>query len=216
MTQKATLKKTHDEGVIKYNCRFSLSAAPEGKKVHELLVCRDALFALGMVGVYPDGISFGNVSVRSDENPSQFIVTGTQTGHKKKLDTADLCTVTGYDIRRNTVSCEGPVAASSEALTHAMFYSLDEAIGAVIHVHSQPLWLRGQNTLPSTPSNISYGTPQIAHEVARLYETTRLKEVRVLVMAGHEDGILSFGSNLAEAKQALEDALRRLTICARL
>ncbi len=203
---------TRDDGVVKYNCHFTLSAAPSGKEVQELLACRDALFALGMVGVYPDGISFGNVSVRAAENPSQFIVTGTQTGHKKNLDTKDLCTVTGYDVRRNTLSCEGPVAASSEALTHAMLYSLDEAIGAVIHVHSEPLWLRAQNVLPSTPSDISYGTPRMAHEVARLYETTRLKEIRVLVMAGHEDGILSFGANLTEAKQALEDALNRLTI----
>ena len=44
-----------------------------------------------------------------------------------------------------------------------------------------------------------YGTPQMALEIKRLAEECFLRDHGILVMAGHDDGIITFGKNLAEA-----------------
>jgi ribulose-5-phosphate 4-epimerase/fuculose-1-phosphate aldolase len=167
------------------------------------------LFQAGLIGVYPDGIGYGNISVRGwDAKTGNFIITGTQTGHKPNLTAADFSVVTDYDIARNSVVCEGPVAASSEAMTHAAVYELDSRIGAVIHVHTRPLWQQGREFFPLTATEVAYGTPAMAAEMVRLYLGTRLPEIRVLIMAGHEEGVIAFGGSLAEAYATLAQALQ--------
>ena len=45
----------------------------------------------------------------------------------------------------------------------------------------------------------------MAQEMARLYRETTLESVRVLAMAGHEDGIITFGHTAEEAGAAEEE-----------
>jgi hypothetical protein len=52
--------------------------------------------------------------------------------------------------------------------------------------------------VPTTNPKVQYGTPEMYYEVIKLYDRTML-EKKILVMAGHEDGIISFGKNLKEA-----------------
>ena len=51
-----------DEGVTKYEVEWLEGDAPESRLVAGLIACRDRLFSTGFIGVYPDGIGFGNVS----------------------------------------------------------------------------------------------------------------------------------------------------------
>lgn len=192
-----------DEGVTKYECIYRVGSLPDVDSLDELIACRNRLFVRGLVGVYPDGISFGNVSFRPDAAARAFIVTGTQTGHKPKITAADLSLVVDYDIRENRVSCTGPVAASSESLTHAAIYALDARIRAVLHVHSQALWQGALGILPTTEKNVAYGTPAMAYEIRRLFAGIDCARPQVLAMAGHAEGIISFGMNFTEAEAAL-------------
>lgn len=200
-----------DEGVTKYECIFREAEPPPYAAVARLIAVRNELFNLGWIGVYPDGIGFGNASLRIHEEKN-FFITGTQTGYKAKLTENDICRVTGYDITRNRVECEGKVAASSESMTHAAVYALDSAINAVLHIHSRTLWQAGMDVLPTTAPGVAYGTPAMAAEMARLYAGSQLRETGVLIMAGHEEGVIAFGADLDAALSRLTIAAERLQI----
>ncbi len=197
-----------DEGVTKYEVEWLEGDAPESRLVAGLIACRDRLFSTGFIGVYPDGIGFGNVSEKPPGS-SGFFITGSQTGALPNLQPKHISRVVDYDIAGNRVVCAGAIQASSESLTHAAVYELDAAIGAVVHVHHRGLWLGAQNELPTTDPSLPYGTPAMAREMQRLFVSTNLKVVRVLVMAGHEEGCISFGTNLAEAELALQNVVSR-------
>ena len=132
-----------------------------------------------------------------------FVISGTQTGHIARTDESHYARVTRCDIPANRVHCEGPVQASSEALTHAAIYALDPAIGAVVHVHDAALWRDLGGRIPTTSGDVPYGTPEMAQEFRRLYEETDFPAVGVAVMGGHEEGLVSFGTDVAEAAERI-------------
>ncbi len=188
-----------DEGVIKFDCKWTKSPALEHAAISELNKWRRALFDAGLVGQCPDtGLGFGNVSMRSEPD-APFIISGTQTGHLADLTDAHYAQVTDYDIRDNRVSCQGPVKASSESLTHAAIYELDEAILAVVHVHSDTLWRDLRDSVATTNPDVSYGTPEMAEEFRHLYRDTDFASSEIAVMGGHDGGLISIGHDIATA-----------------
>lgn len=190
---------TLDEGYIKYTSRWTPGPAPDPDAALLLDTWRKPLFEAGLIGHYEDlDIGFGNISVRSG-TAGQFLISGTQTGHLESTDEQHYALVTAFDLDRNTVDCFGPVQASSEAMTHAAIYELDERINAIVHVHSEALWTKLRGEIPTTKPDIAYGTPEMAREFARLYADTDFRTSGIAVMAGHEEGLISFGRTLEEA-----------------
>jgi hypothetical protein len=57
--------------------------------------------------------------------------------------------------------------------------------------------------VPSTGYNVAYGTPEMARELVRLYRETEFAKEGVAQMAGHEDGVVSFGDTIENAAQRL-------------
>lgn len=190
---------TIDEGYIKYKSTWIEGPAPDVAVAQELESWRRPLIAAGLIGHYKElGIGYGNLSVRHGK-PGQFLISGTQTGHIATTNEMHYSLVTAYDILANTVTCIGPVQASSEAMTHAAIYELDPMIGAIVHVHSLRLWEKLLNKLPTTGADVAYGTPQMAAEFRRLFEQTEFGETGLAVMGGHEEGLVSIGRTLAGA-----------------
>ena len=93
----------------------------------------------------------------------------------------------------------GKISASSESMTHAAIYEASKKVNAVIHTHNTEMWKKLLNKVPTTAPGAEYGTPEIANEVKRLFNETDLMEKKIFVMAGHEDGVISFGKDLKEA-----------------
>lgn len=193
-------KIERDEGVIKFDCRHEDAVLTENQVPRELIRFRNALFDMNLIGVYPDGIGFGNISVRT---PEGFVISASQTGHIPQADATHFSVVTEYSISENWVRSRGALPASSESLTHAMVYEVFADCGAVVHVHSHKHWRALIGKLPTTSESVPYGTPEMASEIRRLACASDLAAQKVLVMAGHEDGILSFGKSLGEAVDAL-------------
>jgi L-ribulose-5-phosphate 4-epimerase len=192
-----------DEGYTKYICDWQRAPALPAAVVCDLNEWRNCLCDAGLVGYDEEhGVGFGNLSIRVDGG-EKFIVSGTQTGHIKSMDETHYSLVTAFDIDKNHVSCEGPVQASSEALTHAALYQLDEEICAIAHVHSLKLWQSLIHRVPTTAENVRYGTPEMAREFLRLYRETDLPGKGIAVMAGHEEGIISFGRTMEQAAQRI-------------
>jgi len=188
----------HNEtGSIKFHCNWIQSEAVDDKTITDINRWRDILFKHQLIGVYPNGIGYGNISIRL--RGQEFLISGTSTGHLEKLTTAHYSIVTGYDFPENHVTCKGPIKASAESLTHAAIYEMDPEINAIIHVHSKPIWESLLNKVPTTSVEVEYGTPEMALEMKRLFNTTKLIENKILVMAGHEEGVITFGRDLEEA-----------------
>jgi ribulose-5-phosphate 4-epimerase/fuculose-1-phosphate aldolase len=159
---------------------------------------RRKLLELRLIGADSKGVGFGNLSMR-DAATSNFYITGSATGGISELTAASCAKVVAYDFGRNWLRYEGSMIPSSESLAHAAIYESDASVGAVIHCHDLTLWTAILNQAPTTSKAVSYGTPEMAYEVMRLFRVTDVQSRRMLAMAGHEGGIISFGRDLEEA-----------------
>ncbi|MEG4319415.1 MULTISPECIES: class II aldolase/adducin family protein [unclassified Microcoleus] len=195
-----------DEGVVKYRCEWQEADSVAAEDIADLMDWRDRLHSWGLIGVYENNIGFGNISVRIG-NSCQFVISGTQTAHLPNLGPEFYCTVTEFNLEQNFLGCRGPVAASSESLTHAALYLHRDDVNGIIHVHNPQLWQQLLFKIPTTRKEIPYGTPQMALEMFRLFEEENLADRKILAMAGHEDGIICFGSTLDEAGKVLSAAI---------
>ena len=191
-----------DEGYIKYQCYWTREDSITSEEVRELNHWRSKLYKLGLIGEYSNGIGFGNLSRRL--NPQhQFIVTGTQTGAIADLTPQQYTKVTEFDWQQNYVRCSGAIKASSESLTHGALYAANPDVKAVIHIHSLNLWQQLLDVVPTTAPDCAYGTPEMAEEIIRLSQAMTTPSTRILVMSGHEEGIITFGKDLNEAGNTL-------------
>ena len=180
-----------DEGYVKFRCKWIETKPLPRKQIKELNRWRQKLYQLGLIGVYPDGIGFGNISIRIGRS-EQFIISGTQTGGVPRLTTAHYTKVIAGDFKYNCLTGEGPIEASSESLTHLAVYQADQSVKTVIHVHHKKLWKKLLGVVPTISKRISYGTPAMARGVLQLFKETDVKRLKVFVMAGHEEGVVSF------------------------
>jgi L-ribulose-5-phosphate 4-epimerase len=183
---------------IKFSCERVAAGITSFGGLAQLNACRRELRDLHLIGVDPNGIGFGNLSVRDDATDN-FYITGSSTGGIQELTLADCAKVVACDFKMNRVRYEGSALPSSESLTHAAIYESDATAGAVIHCHDSKLWAAVLNEAPTTSKTADYGTPEIANEIMQLFTRTNLRSRKIVVMAGHEGGIVTFGKDLQEA-----------------
>jgi len=186
------------EGYIKFSCNWEQCEIKIQEVAYSQLEAERArLFELGLIGMYPDGIGFGNISVR--KGGDSFIITGSATGQFNTLNQSHYSLVSEYSFANNSISCKGLTKASAESLTHAAVYEALPEVGAVVHVHCLWLWERLLNDYPTTSGEIEYGTPEMARAVQSLAAEMGRSDEKIIIMGGHREGILAFGKNLEEA-----------------
>lgn len=185
------------EGYIKFNCEWNQTDIQISPLLFQKLEeARTKLYQLELIGMYPDGIGYGNISTRIDS--STFLITGSATGQFEQLKPENYALVTGYNFAENSVYCTGQTKASAESLTHAAVYEVLPDVKAVVHVHCLWLWEKLLNNYPSTPTEVEYGTPEMAKAIQQQLTRMNLNE-KLIVMGGHREGILTFGGTLEEA-----------------
>lgn len=192
------------EGVIKYQLEYLPSEPCNEALLESIQQWRLTLFQLGLIGqdsARYGGLGYGNISIRHGDG---FIISGTQTGDLAVLTPEHYAIVERCDPVCNHIVASGPVKPSSEALTHGAVYALDHSVQAVIHIHSPEIWQkRAKLFLPETPADVPYGTSEMARAVKELWQEEALKLSPVFAMAGHQDGIMSFGKDMTEAGMPL-------------
>ena len=187
-----------EEGYIKFECILNKSSFDFPQNLYEEINSwRKKLYNKKLIGANPDGIGYGNISIRNGK--STFIITGTATGIKTALSIEDYVLITGYNLSKNQVICTGEKRASAETMSHAAVYEGNSGIEAIIHIHHLGLWEKLRDKLPTTSYEVEYGTPQMAYEIIRLFRETDVFYSKIFVMGGHKEGIISFGKNLNEA-----------------
>jgi ribulose-5-phosphate 4-epimerase/fuculose-1-phosphate aldolase len=183
---------------VKFTCEQAAAEITPFDGLAELNAYRRKLLQLRLIGVDANGIGFGNLSSR-DGATNNFYITGSATGGKPELTLTDCAKVEAYDFIQNWLRYRGSAIPSSESLTHAAIYESDPKTGSVIHCHDSKVWAALLNQAPTSSKAVDYGTPEMAYEVTRLFKATDVQSRKILVMAGHEGGILAFGRDLEEA-----------------
>ena len=187
------------EGVIKFNylCEDNTFRIP-GDVFDIINPVRLLLKEKDYLGQYPDGISYGNVSIR-DKESNEFYITASDTGKIDETKSEHYVKVIDCDLVNNLCHYKGKALPSSESLSHYIIYTYCTDAKAVIHIHSKALWLKLKNKVPTTSVDVEYGTIEMVNEIINLLKSTNLKNEKIMVMGGHEDGLISFGSSIEEA-----------------
>jgi len=197
---------------VKFTCERTNAEFTPFDGFAEFNAYRRQLRELRLIGVDSNGVGFGNLSVR-DGATKNFYITGSATAGISELTLADCAKVLAYDFERNWVKYEGSTVPSSESLTHAAIYKSKAIAGAVIHCHDSRSWAVILNQAPTTSKTVKYGTPEMAYEIMRLFRVTDLHSRKILAMAGHEGGIVSFGRDLEEAFAVLMHQRKEPSSC---
>ncbi|MDR0554319.1 MAG: S-methyl-5-thioribose-1-phosphate isomerase [Treponema sp.] len=206
--ERAAGSKKVGEGYVKYGAEHTYPAPAEAVPAEDaphwdaLNDARTTLHRLGLVGLTPQGVGFGNVSVRV--RGEEFLISGTATGAARTLGPHEYCLVRSFDPAANRVVTFGPVKASSESMTHGAIYRAAPAVRCVIHVHSRPIFdgmLRDR--YPATPAEVEYGTPEMAAAVEACVRAGGA-DAGVIVLTGHDEGVLSYGPSVGAALKLIE------------
>lgn len=191
-----------EKGIIKFECFHEFTKLDKTKEFSELIHFRNIAFQKGYIGVYPNGIGYGNISVKLGRG---FLVSGSATGMISKAGDGHFSIVEKWDTINNQLWCKGLVKASSESLTHAAIYENLPEVKAVLHLHSSELWEKHYSLLPSTSAQIVYGTPQMANAVMGLLLEQEYKNKGVFLMQGHQDGMFAFATSLEKTLQLIDE-----------
>ena len=187
------------DGSIKFTCYHTTERMVIPSDLFDPLNnWRNELWLKCLIGAYPDGIGYGNISVRIPHS-EQFYISGTSTGGIPELDQIHYPLVERCDPDLNTIWCRGLIKASAESMSHGAIYSSNAEVGAVVHIHNRQLWEKLIDVLPTTAKEVEYGTPEMAFEIRRIMTLPETLNQKVFVMGGHEEGIISFGKTVEEA-----------------
>lgn len=202
------MTKKLDEGVIKF--KFTLKKAPpldEGSYI-ELEKWRVILFKMKLIGEYSsEQVGYGNLSRKIAATDNEFIITGTQTGKFSNLSGLQYTKVIKCNLVKMNVKAAGPIAPSSESLTHFAIYNACPHINAIFHVHSNDLWqYMIDHGMDATSESISYGTLEMADEAKKCIGNNNSG---VFVMKGHQDGVISYGTSIEEAGKNILDIFKQ-------
>ena len=119
------------------------------------------------------------------------------------------CLVESYSLDRNEVWSMGGMDASSESMTHGAMYASNQGIHCVMHVHSRILFDRLlQSGTAATQASIPYGTPAMAHAVSQ-FARQQSSLPALLVMAGHDEGIIACGTHVGSVLDLIECTHRK-------
>jgi hypothetical protein len=195
------------DNYIKYQCILNSKQIEKFPEFEEINQVRFKLKNRNLIGVNPNGLSFGNISVRDGDN-ERFYITCSQTGDKEYLVADDFALVKKCDIDRNIVECDGLFPASSESMSHAALYDASPSIKAVIHIHSKELWNKYLYKSPTSPEDCEYGSPDLAHALRRIADQNIANTANgVIICAGHEDGIMIYSETLVSAERIIESLI---------
>lgn len=198
--------KQFEEGVIKFQYTIKKTSALSELEYIEIEKWRTILFRMGLIGEYEiEKVGYGNLSKRISED-HKFIITGTQTGKFPNLNGSQYTKIVKCNLEKMSVEAIGPIAPSSESLTHYAIYQKAKQVNFVFHVHHTELWnYMIAQKMDATPEHIDYGTKEMADFTASLIAQ---KKFGIFVMKGHQDGIVSYGETAEEAGKILLDTLK--------
>lgn len=202
------MTKIPSEGVIKFKYNLKLSSPLKESLYIDIEKWRAILFKMNLIGEYPtEEVGFGNISKRLETGSEEFIITGTQTGKHPHLTGGQYTHIKKCNLKKMSLDAIGPIAPSSESLTHYAIYSTCSQVNYIFHVHSKKLWnFMLDNDFLKTSKDIEYGTQEMALATKDCIED---KSSGIFAMEGHEDGIIAFATTAEAAGKVILDTVKQ-------
>lgn len=193
-----------DEGVVKFSYSHRRQNLSLGKQARNLINLRNSVFKKGYLAKREDGKASGSISIRSGKSNS-FLISGKQTGEVFNFTEKHICLVESFNLEAFSLISKGETKPGSEALIHALLCSLDRNIQCVVHITEPRLVSYTEmNPYPSTVE--TYGTVELLEQIKLIIKNKAIQNSSgILLMKGHQDGILSFAKKEAEAIQQIEE-----------
>ncbi len=202
------MANTANSGIIKF--RFNLKMSSPINEEHFLPIekWRIIFHKMNLIGEYKTtNVGFGNLSKRLLVGEEPFVITGTQTGHYPNLNGMQYCKVTKCNMTKLIIEAVGPIAPSSESLTHHAVYSKNPKINFVFHIHHIQLWnYMLKNKFPNTPEDIDHRS-QAMIEAAK--KCTQENEVGIFAISSSEGSVIAYGKNAEDAGKLILETLKK-------
>lgn len=183
------------------NCEWNEVELPAEVDIYDLNFWRTQLFNSDLIGFDGDHKGYGNISMRYKGD--SFIISGLGTGTLTELTREHYTIVTAADETKNWFSCSGPMMASSESLTHAVIYREAPSVNAIIHVHHSGLWNKLKGRVPTSAEGAAFESAEMAIEMKRILESTSVVKDKIMVMGGHQDGLIGLGKDFLDASNQI-------------
>src|SRR2546430_17615279 len=100
---------------VRFTCECTRPEITQFAGLAELNAYRRKLCELQLIGIDSNAIGFGNLSTR-EEATRNFHITGSATGGKPQLTSADGARVEAYDFEGSWLRYKGSALSSSESL----------------------------------------------------------------------------------------------------
>jgi hypothetical protein len=174
---------------------------PAAFPIAEILDERDMTHVRRLFGI--GGLSYGNLSVRHDEQTFWMSARGVNKGNLREIG-RDILLIRDYVPEEDAMVVSVPAnveprAASVDAIEHYMLYREHPSIGAIVHVHA---WMDG---IDSTHINYPCGTYELAYEVAQLARRQPDPGRAVIGLKNH--GLTVTGSSLQDIIDRIDGRL---------
>lgn len=151
------------------------------------------------------GLSYGNLSVRSDENHFWMSASGIDKSNMKEIG-RDILYIKGYNSNENQIEVSvppnvKPKRASVDAIEHWMIYKEHPEVGAIVHIHA---WM---DHIHATEINYPCGTIELAETVAALVREAENPAEAVIGLKNH--GLTITGSSLENIFNRIEGKIQK-------
>jgi L-ribulose-5-phosphate 4-epimerase len=190
-----------NEGYIKFSCvkiRDTLENFP--LQFEEFNQFRAYCCGLALIGMFENGIGYGNISVRINDT-SRFIISGSKTGGKTALTKDDYCEIVSFNSEKNEVNYNGKIEPSSETMSHGSVYAANRSIKTIVHVHHAKIFnYLKENNFHSTSKDALFGTVQLAHEIEELIKHSAERS-GIFYMEGHAEGVIAYSDSIENIRQ---------------
>ena len=160
--------------------------------------------------LYPKEPVYGNLSQIIGES---IFISGSGTSSVEIADGSHYAMVEIVNSLENWVKSYGPVKPSSETMTHHSVYSLVDDAKFVFHSHYPGWRIHDLFDLPTTHEDADYGTQFMAEEFERLLLHNKINtQQRIIIMAGPEDGIVTWGDSALTAAFVMHQYAKKCEI----
>lgn len=158
---------------------------------------------MGLIGVYENGIGFGNISCRV-ENGGLFYILGLKMGNFVELDSCYYVLVIDVGVFENCFSCIGLIIVFFEFMSYVVIYEECFDVNGVIYVYDFYFWKSLMYKVFIIEAFVFYGFLEMVESICRLLVEADLKVCKIFVMEGYEEGIFIFGKDFVEVMAVLK------------
>jgi ribulose-5-phosphate 4-epimerase/fuculose-1-phosphate aldolase len=176
----------------KFHTIFSDKKAIFHSLLHELIFWTQKFNQLGLTPQHECGTA-GNLSIKINTNPIQFIITGAGLTTKNQLENQHFVLVEDVDIENRIVHATGCREPSSETMLHFQIYRNLQNVTAIFHGHHEGITAHAKHlSIPITKRACAYGSNSLVQSVLPL-----LGKCDFFVLKEH--GFISLGNTMNDA-----------------